>query len=69
MMLHHIIGPFICRFLGLYASVVDPGLVLCARSIYALQEVQAVALMLCKIGLSFIEKLVALHLNHSNGKT
>ena len=62
-----IIKLFIFRVLGFPYTVVTSGLVLCTRHI-ALQEHQAVALMLHKIAFKLFSKVVALHLDNSIAK-
>ena len=62
-MLHPLIEPFIFRDLGYLYQLVVPGQVPCLG-----QELQAVAVMLCRMAFCLSGKVVALHLDNSTAK-
>ena len=65
---HPLTGPFIFRILVCSYQLVDPGLVLCIGLILPCWELQAVAMMLCKMAFHISGKMVALHLDNSTAK-
>ena len=67
-MLHLLIGPFIFRDLGYLYWLVVPWLVSLCRAHIALQELQAVAMMLCRMAFCLSGKVVVLHLDNSTAK-
>ena len=68
LMLHPLIGPFIFRDLGYLYQLVVPGQVPCLGLNIALQELQAVAVMLHRMAFHLSGKVVALHLDNSTAK-
>ena len=65
---HPLIGPFIFRDLVYLYQLVDPGQVSMCMAHTALQELQAVAMMLCGMTFHLSGKVVALHLDNSTAK-
>ena len=63
-----LIGPFISRDLGYLYQLVDPFQVLYAGAHIALQELQAIAMMLCRMAFCLSGKVVALHLDNNTAK-
>ena len=59
---------FIFRDLVYLYQFVDPGQVSMFRAHIALQELQAVVMMLHKMGFHLSDKMVALHLDNSTAK-
>ena len=67
-MLHPLIGPFIFRVLGYHYPVSGAWSGSLSRAHIALQELQAVAIMLCRMAFCLSGKVVALHLDNSTAK-
>ena len=65
---HPIIGPFIFRDLGYLLSVSGVWSGSLCRAHIALQELHAVAMMLCRMASCLSGKVVALHLDNSTAK-
>ena len=68
LMPHPLIGPFIFRDLGYLYWLVVPGQVPCVGAHIALQQLQAVAVMLHRMAFCLSGKVVALHLDNSTTK-
>ena len=68
LMPHPLIGPFIFRDLGYLYWLVVPGQVPLCRAHIALQELQAVAIMLHRMAFCLSGKVVVLHLDNSTAR-
>ena len=68
LMLHPLVGPFIFRDLGYLYQLVVHGPSSLSRAHIALQELQAVEVMLCRMAFCLSGKVVALHLDNSTAK-
>ena len=67
-MLHPLIGAFYFQGSGLPLSVSGAWSESLSRAHIALQELQAVAVMLCRVAVHLSDKVVALHLDISTAK-
>ena len=67
-MLHPLVGPFYFQGSGLPLSVSGTWSGSLSRAHIALQELQAVAVMLCRMAFCLSGKVVALHLDNSTAK-
>ena len=68
LMPHLLIGPFIFRDLVYLYQLVDPSSGSMCRAHIALQELQAIAMMLCTMAFGLSGKVGALHLDNSTAK-